>query len=136
MVPISDGYSDKTLSQKLGLKPGMKAITFFAPAEYNQWLGTNATMIKANSKPSWDFVHLFVNQVTELENQLVRLRSELNPDGIIWVSWYKKSSKKNTEITDNIIRDTCLPLGFVDVKVCSVSPEWSGLKLVIRKKLR
>ena len=27
-------------------------------------------------------------------------------------------------------------LGFVDVNVCAVDDEWSGLKLVVRKELR
>ncbi|HLF64628.1 MAG TPA: hypothetical protein VI603_12780 [Saprospiraceae bacterium] len=51
---------------------------------------------------------------------------------MIWVAWYKKSSKKPTEITEETIRETAIPLGLVDVKVCAISEEWSGLKLVIR----
>ena len=132
----TSGYSGKTLSQKLGLVPGMKAVSFFAPKEYKTWLGSNGSIVKKGISPQWDFVHLFTNEIAELERQLVRLRSEIKPDGMIWVSWYKKSSKLPTEITEDIIRDTCLPLGLVDVKVCAVSEEWSGLKLVIRVALR
>jgi len=135
-VSTTTGYSERTLSQKLGLVPGMKAISFFAPNEYNEWLGKSSSIVKTKIPPPWDFVHLFTNQISELENQLVKLKSEIKPDGMIWVSWYKKFSKKTTEITEDIIRDTCLPLGFVDIKVCAVSADWSGLKLVIRKELR
>jgi hypothetical protein len=130
------GYSDKTLAQKLGLKPGMRALSISAPAAYKTWLGPSSGLIKPKLNPPYDFVHLFSNQLADLEEQLARLRNEINPDGMIWISWYKKSAKKPTEITENLIRDTCIPLGLVDIKVCSVSEDWSGLKLVIPLALR
>jgi hypothetical protein len=52
------------------------------------------------------------------------------------VSWPKKASKLPTDITEDVIRDVCLPMGLVDVKVCAVDEVWSGLKLVIRKANR
>ena len=58
------------------------------------------------------------------------------PDGAIWVSWPKKSSKVPTDITEDVIREECLPRGLVDVKVCAIDAVWSGLKLVIRRELR
>jgi hypothetical protein len=50
-----------------------------------------------------------------------------------WVSWPKKAAKLQADVTEDVIRDLALPLGFVDIKVCAVSDVWSGLKLVIRK---
>lgn len=41
-----------------------------------------------------------------------------------------------TDITEDGIRSIAIPLGFVDIKVCSVDEIWSGLKLVIRKGQR
>ena len=41
-----------------------------------------------------------------------------------------------TDITEDTIREVALPIGFVDVKVCAIDEQWSGLKLVIRKELR
>ena len=41
-----------------------------------------------------------------------------------------------TDVTEDVIRDVALPLGFVDIKVCAVDAVWSGLKLVIRKSER
>ena len=130
------GYSSKTLAQKLGLKEGMNALAINAPADYLSLLGNHKKILKNNAGPPWDFVHLFVNKIETLEERLYYLRSHITPDGMLWVSWYKKSAKVLTEITEDIIRDSCLPLGFVDVKVCAVTEIWSGLKLVIRKELR
>lgn len=55
---------------------------------------------------------------------------------MLWVSWPKRASKLPTDITEDVIRELALPLGWVDVKVCAVSDVRSGLKLVVRKALR
>jgi hypothetical protein len=55
---------------------------------------------------------------------------------MIWISWLKKSSGVCTDVTEDVIRQLALPLGFVEIKVCAVDETWSGLKLVIRKELR
>jgi hypothetical protein len=81
-------------------------------------------------------VHLFTTRRAELQRALASYRSILKPTGMIWASWPKKSSRVPTDITEDVIREVALPLGFVDVKVCAVTEVWSGLKLVIRKELR
>ncbi len=55
---------------------------------------------------------------------------------MIWVSWPKKSSGIVTDLTDVVVRDTALPLGLVDIKVCAIDDTWSGLKFVIPKDQR
>jgi hypothetical protein len=55
---------------------------------------------------------------------------------MIWVSWYKKSAKIPTDVTEDVIRALALKTDLVDVKVCAVTDVWSGLKLVVRKQLR
>jgi hypothetical protein len=51
---------------------------------------------------------------------------------MIWVSWPKKASHKFQDLTENGIREIALPLGLVDIKVCAIDEDWSGLKLVRR----
>jgi hypothetical protein len=36
-----------------------------------------------------------------------------------------------TDLTEDLIRNYALDNGLVDIKVCAVSDEWSGLKLVV-----
>ena len=83
-----------------------------------------------------DIVQIFAISRDELQQQLASYRSQLKPNGVVWVSWPKKSARVPTDITEDIIRDIALPLGYVDIKVCAVNEIWSGLKLVIRKELR
>jgi hypothetical protein len=78
----------------------------------------------------------FVIRKLELAEHLSRLRGLLAPDGVVWVSWPKKAAGVATDVTEDIVREICLPLGLVDIKVCAVDAVWSGLKLVIRKSER
>ncbi len=56
--------------------------------------------------------------------------------GTVWVSWPKRSSGVHTDVTEDVVRDVALPLGFVDVKVCAIDEIWSGLKLMVRRTNR
>lgn len=82
------------------------------------------------------YLHLFTTFRAEMEAVLTAARHRLAPNGMIWLSWPKKASKVPTDITEDIIREVCLPMGYVDVKVCAVDEIWSGLNLVIHKELR
>ena len=83
-----------------------------------------------------DFIHLFTNSVSELERLLPALKDKLVRTGTLWVSWYKKSSGKQTDLTETLVREAGLGAGLVDVKVCAVDEDWSGLKFVFRLKDR
>ena len=132
------GYSKTPLAQKLGIKPGTKVIALGAPAGYRKLLaplpGGVSFTDKANAGSN--FIHLFVSERRVLEKELKRLRKALADAGTLWVSWPKKTSGVATDITEDVIREVCLPLGFVDVKVCAVDETWSGLKLMIRRENR
>jgi hypothetical protein len=134
---MSAGYSSTPLYKKLGIKEGFKIKLINPPANYNSLLGAIVKQITITTKKEQvNFIHLFTNSIKELESKLPVLKNEIEKDGMIWVSWYKKSAKKPTELDENIVRDTALALGLVDVKVCAVDDEWSGLKLVYRLKDR
>lgn len=132
------GYSGSPLPKKLGLKPPLTLVTIDAPPEYRSWLGELPVDVRIVSKVNKPLqaVHLFVTECVILEKNLSKLRNLLEESGFIWVSWPKKASKVDTDITEDTIREVALPLGFVDIKVCAVSDVWSGLKLVIRKSER
>ena len=132
---MPDRTSSRSLSGKLGLAPGMKVKLIGAPAEYLSWIDHYTSLVYTDTPP-FDFVHLFVNEIEVLEDTLVILRKQIAQNGMVWVSWYKRTSGFPSQLTEDIIRETCLPLGFVDIKVCAVSDQWSGLKLVIRKSER
>ncbi len=126
------------LATRLGIAEGAVVCARRAPADYLRWLEpiSFGVVFEREISPRTNVVHLFCEKAAGLAAELEELRQSIRPDGVVWVSWPKKASKAPTDITDGLIRDLALPLGFVDVKVCAVSEVWSGLKLVIRKKLR
>jgi hypothetical protein len=127
------GYSGTPLLKKLGIKPEMNVLLIHKPDDYYTLLETNIQdqLCKRNETP--DFVHLFVKTEKEFEIQMKELKAicKRNTAIIIWVSWYKKSAKIPTDITEDTIRNYALKNDLVDVKVCAVSDAWSGLKLVV-----
>jgi hypothetical protein len=134
----SAGYSGTPLAKKLGIAVNARVCTKNAPEKYIQLLEPLPFGVSFHAKPteSTDVVHVFVDRKPGLSKDLTELRKILRSNAVVWVSWPKKSSKVPTDITEDIIREVALPLGFVDVKVCAVTEVWSGLKLVVRKELR
>lgn len=132
------GYSGTPLVRKLGWRSGERVALFAAPAEYGSWLGPAAAELDLVAAPRGRFAagHLFATARAKLGRDLARLRERVEPDGMLWVSWPKKSSGVATDVTEDTIRELALPLGWVDVKVCAVTEVWSGLKLVVRRSAR
>ena len=132
------GYSGTPLATKLGFTAPLRVFTISAPPDYLEWLGPEAHGVDFDPQQPrpYQAVHLFTDSRAELTTLLTDLRHAIEPSGMIWVSWPKKSSGVATDISEDVIHTVCLPLGLVDIKVCAVSETYSGLKLVIRRDLR
>jgi hypothetical protein len=132
------GYSETPLAQKLGIKTGQRVVTVSAPAGYKKLLSPLPEKVSFAKEmlAGATFAHLFVSNRKTLEKELKRLRKLIADTGMLWVSWPKKSSGVTTDVTEDVIREVALPLGFVDIKVCAVDETWSGLKLMVRRENR
>lgn len=132
------GYSGKSVVQKLGIKPGFCIFVDGAPSDYAGLVGALPPDVKlaARPKPPLHMVHLFATQSAGLAGKLRIFRAAIASDGMIWVSWPKKSSGVMTDLSDVVVREPALPLGLVDAKVCAIDSIWSGLKFVIPKNQR
>lgn len=129
------GYSKRTLTQKLGIKPGYMCRSLHAPREYAKLLGKlpDGATFESDSPVDYDLIHAFFENDAEFRKALPELRKAMKKDGMLWISWRKG---KVSDLTENVIRDVALPSGLVDVKVCAIDDVWSGLKLVIRRENR
>ena len=126
------------MAQKLGIGPACQVLALNAPSGYMTLLEPLPAGVTFGDTVTsgTGLVHLFVVERSVLANELAALRNRLEARTPIWVSWPKRASKVPTTITEDTIREVALPLGYVDIKVCSVNEVWSGLKLVVRKVLR
>ena len=132
------GYSTTPLVKKLGIKEGYKIYFKNPPENYEKLLTQLPDNLHILSRLSSeiDIIQFFTKRKSELEKELKRQITKIKQNGMIWVSWPKKSSKVETDITEDVIREIALPMGLVDIKVCAVDEIWSGIKLVIRKENR
>ena len=140
-MPGTDtGYSGTPLPRKLGIKEDFRVALVGAPTGFGPELdplpaGVHLVRRLGPDAPV-DLALLFVTSRHDLTERFLPLASHLPPAGALWVAWPKKSARVTTDLTEDVLREVCLPLGWVDTKVCAVTDVWSGLKFVLRLENR
>lgn len=136
---MNKGYSGTPLVKKLGYKDGMRVWFDSMPDNVRAEIYAQELTLSEEEVPTSGInaAHIFVTDRKALAEKLEALRKIIDPAGFIWVSWPKKASKMEADITEDTIREIILPdSDLVDVKVCAVNAVWSGLKLMVRKERR
>ena len=95
-------YSGTPLSQKLGAKPGVGVVVFFATTR------------------------------EELERRFEALEETLDPADGLWIAWPKKTAKIDGDLTFEAVQGIGLAHGLVDNKSCSIDQRWQALRFVYR----
>jgi hypothetical protein len=76
-----------------------------------------------------DLVHLFVKDSEKLKQWLgVTLRS-VQHDGLIWVSYPKKSSKMKSDLNRDILVSLLHEVGHEGVSLISIDDTWSAMRV-------
>jgi hypothetical protein len=132
----SFGYSGTPLVEKLGVKPGARLKFVSEPKGFDALLGELPLGSRFATGGPLDFAMLFAKARSDLVKGFSRLRDRLEPNGMLWVAWPKKTSGVQTDLTEGVVRTFGLESGLVDVKVCAIDDTWSGLKFVRRLKDR
>lgn len=138
------GYSSTPLAKKLGLKANFQIYGYHLPEQYFTWFDTlpeglnliPESDLNAIADESLDWAHLFFKQKDLLEEVFPMVKTKINKNGSVWVSWPKKAAKVATDIDRDMVRNYGLEIGLVDVKVASVSEIWSAIKFIYRIKDR
>lgn len=132
------GYSGTPLATKLGIKPGSKVYFKGVPqsiiSEISQGEPDHIVMTRLISPI--DVALVCSTKAAEHAKALAAIAPKLAPAGGVWLSWPKKASGVETDVTETQIREMGLAAGLVDNKVCAVDDTWSGLRFVIRVKDR
>jgi hypothetical protein len=135
------GYSGTPLAKKLGIKDGFRVVLLHVPEDVRSSLSSvfEKCRIERNgikTSKDLDFIFFFAKSRAGLELEMVPAAKALAPAGMLWISWPKKSSGVATDLTEDVIRQSGLDAGLVDIKVCAVTDVWSGLRFVIPVKNR
>jgi hypothetical protein len=133
------GYSQTPLAKKLGIKAGSRLGFVNAPKGFKKELGTLPADVKisvGHLRKPLDLIILFTDSSRTLKIEFPILAEKLSANGMLWIAWPKKSSGLPTDMSFDIVQQTGLQSGLVDVKICAVDEIWSGLKFVYRLKDR
>jgi len=128
------GYSSKNLIDKLGVKLDARVIVMHPPAGYLELLPELSERAEVASRLGGrlDFIQYFATSFEQLNVVLPNLALHLEPNGMLWICWAKRTSRLHTGLTEGIVRELGLKAGLVDVKVAALTNDWSGLKFVYR----
>lgn len=127
-MPAEKSYAGRTLTQKLGIKPGETVAVLSAPPGFATLLAPLPADVRLTAKvaPGAARYVWFVKSRRELDAAVARLAAALTTE-VAWLAWPKGASGVATDIDGNVVRETGLAAGLVDFKVCSVDATWSGL---------
>jgi hypothetical protein len=134
VVPSTAGYSGTPLPKKLGIKPDMTVSLIGAPENFGDTLGEippGAKLIDGDSRDAILTIW-FVRSARELKSGM-KHAAERASRGSVWIAWPKKASGVPCNFSENDVRDTALPHGIVDYKICAIDATWSGLCFARRK---
>jgi hypothetical protein len=133
-APAAAGYSGKSLAEKLGVKPGVRLWLLEPPDHYMSLIGALPPRAEiVDQAEAADVLHVFAPDRAALAANVARVTQAPRQGAILWISWPKKSSAIFVDLTEDGVREALLPTGWVDVKVCAVDADWSGLKFLRRR---
>lgn len=127
--------STTPLYKKLGITEGSEIMVLNQPKNYTDFFSEFPAGVLLNKKANRKqvvFIHIFVRTVIELESLYNIAKENLKKNGVLWISWPKKTSKIASELDKFMIMKYGLENGLVDTKVASIDENWSGHKFVYR----
>ena len=133
------GYSGTPLWKKLGVKPGSRVLVAHADAGWSipdAPDGVDWAPDDEGDGSALDLILAFYRTFADYVAELDALGERIYPAGALWIAWPRKAAGHVSDLGDNVIRNTALERGLVDVKVAAVDDDWSALKVVWRVELR
>jgi hypothetical protein len=123
--------SDKPIGQKLSLKPGDKFLEVKPPVDYARRLGElpGGFVLHSDTSQPVKAIQLFVAGRSELEAQLLQLKTLLAHNNMLWVTYHKGASKVKTDIHPDTIAAYARSIGLQSVMMIINDKEWAALRL-------
>jgi Protein of unknown function (DUF3052) len=125
--------SEKTVAQKLGLKPGKTLLVRQQPDDVAALIGAlpaGAQVVSAETKPC-ALILLFAEDKAALVKGLSDCKRLLERGGALWVAYIKGTSTRKTDINRNSIRDYVATIGLDTVSQIAIDDDWSALRLKV-----
>jgi hypothetical protein len=129
---LKEGEMAKSqLVKKLRIQPGHRVLILKAPPGYVEEMGDLPEGVQVAEQPegTFDFVQLFVKSLAELRSESPTAFEAVKYDGLLWISYPKKSSKLKSDLTRDVIWAEVVKTGRRPVAQVSVNDVWSAIRL-------
>jgi hypothetical protein len=123
--------STKPIAEKLFIRENYTVLLVNEPEGYKVKMGKlprNVSLVTKSSGPV-DLIQVFVSSKSELESQLRELKLLLRPQGLLWVTYPKGTSKAKVDINRDVIREYAETIGLKAVAQVAIDEKWSALRL-------
>jgi len=119
-----------SLLKKLRVQPGHRMLVLNAPQGYVESLGDLPEGAELWREPQgkFGFVHLFVLNSEELEHWLPTALDAVEYDGLLWISYPKRSSEVETDLTRDVLWELIKQTPYRPVTQISIDEVWSALR--------
>jgi hypothetical protein len=127
-----------TLVEKLRIQAGHRMLILNAPPGYVESLGDVPEGVGLLEHPegTFDFVHLFVRDTADYASLSPTAFGSVKYDGLLWISYPKRSSKVATDLTRDVLWKLSEGSGFRPVAQISVDGVWSAVRFRPAEKVR
>ena len=123
--------ADSPLVKRLVLKPGYRFLLLNAPEGYREQVGELPADVQLEDQPSgrYDLVQVFVKSKAELDAVGRTLLEAVKPNGLLWVSYPKKTSKIKTDISRDYGWESLQEAGWGGVAIIAIDDTWSAFRI-------
>jgi hypothetical protein len=118
------------LAKKLGMKPGMKALITGAPVGYLNSLEPlpDGVAISSSGGGAFPFVQVFATRIAEVSKFARTLPKYAAPNTLVWISYPKKSSGTDTDLSRDVVREAMNGTGWRAVAIVAIDDVWAALR--------
>lgn len=122
--------AEKTLADKLYLRPGYRALALNAPDGALARLEPLPEGVTVTAEPddSYDFVLAFAHNKADIDRLVPVAVAALRPGGLLWFCYPKRGAGVETDINRDRGWETMDAAGYQGVAQVSVDATWSALR--------
>lgn len=123
--------TQSALTKKLQIKPSHSILLLVdAPDGYAASLDPlpEGASVATAARGTFDVVHLFVRQARDLEEKGPEAIAAVKAGGVLWISYPKKSSGVETDITRDVGWSVIQEAGWGPVTQVAIDDTWSALR--------
>ena len=120
---------ETALAKKMRRKPGMRSAILGAPEGYGAASFSGMERAVASLSGGFDWIQLFVRSEAELTKLAPKAAGALKPEGLLWISFPKGSSKVQTDLTRDKGWGSLKKLDLKRITLISINDTWSAFAL-------